>query len=119
MTLPDAPTIPIGGDRGYEGRHVLSLSELLLDHVRACVGRGGPETWRSPDGNRRLLGPVSATYSFLSVMVFEGPEAEECLRAYVRPAGDADIEPGFGVIANLTAEIGRPALLVEPIPLPL
>jgi hypothetical protein len=95
---------------------MLALSELLLDHVRACLARGGPESWRSPDGSRRVLGPISSTYSFLSVMVFEGPDAEERLRAYVRPAGNADVERGFGVIASLTAELGRPALLVEPIP---
>jgi len=62
-----------------------------------------------------MFGPVSSTYSFLSVMVFEGPEAEERLRMYARPDRDAGIDLEFSVITTLTGELGRPALLVEPI----
>ena len=94
---------------------MVSVPESLLEPVRACLANGGPEIWRSPDGGRRVLGPLNSAYSFLYVMAFEGPEAEARLIAYERPPLDSIIEPDFSVIANLSAELGRPALLVEPL----
>ena len=95
---------------------MVSISELLIEQVRICLAHDGPEIWRSIDGGRRVLGPVNSPYSFLYVMVFEGPKAAEHLLAYTRVVEDADIDRGFRIITSLTGELGRPALLVEPIP---
>jgi hypothetical protein len=55
----------------YRNRRMVPIPASLLEHILGCLERD-PEIWRSKDGGCRVLGPISTTYSFLHVMVFEG-----------------------------------------------
>ncbi|HVV49863.1 MAG TPA: hypothetical protein VHO06_09405 [Polyangia bacterium] len=91
---------------------VSRVPEMLVDLARALVERSAPEAWHSPDGTARVLGPMNAPFDTLYVMLLDGPDAADRIRAFLGLSGRSGLG-SFVAIADLTQEVGRPALLVE------
>lgn len=87
------------------------IPHLLVDLARAALAN--PAASRSVGLDwYRIVGPLGKPYQFLCLMVFDEPNGRLRLRSEVCRRGEP-VSDGFVVIAEMTAELGVPCLLVE------